>query len=173
MLTKVKQFFYDSRSSWILSLLYLEVYVSYAFWSSIFFGKILRWKVRFCRRYLTKYIVALINFSELLFFFSISIFCSSSHIRFKFIEFCLMWTWEKRLHTGVAWIIAISNASWFHYLLMLGVPHLKEVFYRMGLSDKDIVALSGGHTLVISLTTIQNIKENRKFFNMNFADAFI
>ncbi|XP_041998801.1 L-ascorbate peroxidase 3-like isoform X2 [Salvia splendens] len=28
-----------------------------------------------------------------------------------------------------------------------GVPHLKEVFYRMGLSDKDIVALSGGHTL--------------------------
>lgn len=54
---------------------------------------------------------------------------------------------------------------------MLGVPHLKEVFYRMGLSDKDIVALSGGHTLVISLTTIQNIKENRKFFNMNFADA--
>ncbi|KAJ8533703.1 hypothetical protein K7X08_007027 [Anisodus acutangulus] len=27
-----------------------------------------------------------------------------------------------------------------------GVPHLKEVF-RMGLSDKDIVALSGGHTL--------------------------
>ncbi|KAK3224351.1 hypothetical protein Dsin_011376 [Dipteronia sinensis] len=28
-----------------------------------------------------------------------------------------------------------------------GVTHLKEVFYRMGLSDKDIVALSGGHTL--------------------------
>ncbi|CAI9764336.1 unnamed protein product [Fraxinus pennsylvanica] len=28
-----------------------------------------------------------------------------------------------------------------------GVPHLREVFYRMGLSDKDIVALSGGHTL--------------------------
>ncbi|KAJ0262751.1 L-ascorbate peroxidase 3 [Hirschfeldia incana] len=25
--------------------------------------------------------------------------------------------------------------------------HLREVFYRMGLSDKDIVALSGGHTL--------------------------
>lgn len=32
---------------------------------------------------------------------------------------------------------------------MIGVPHLKDVFYRMGLSDKDIVALSGGHTLVI------------------------
>ncbi|KAI4297760.1 hypothetical protein L6164_037628 [Bauhinia variegata] len=29
----------------------------------------------------------------------------------------------------------------------LGVPHLRDVFYRMGLSDKDIVALSGGHTL--------------------------
>lgn len=28
-----------------------------------------------------------------------------------------------------------------------GVPHLKDIFYRMGLSDKDIVVLSGGHTL--------------------------
>ncbi|KAF3796444.1 L-ascorbate peroxidase 3 [Nymphaea thermarum] len=28
-----------------------------------------------------------------------------------------------------------------------GAPHLKDVFYRMGLTDKDIVALSGGHTL--------------------------
>nr|DAD41650.1 TPA_asm: hypothetical protein HUJ06_015973 [Nelumbo nucifera] len=28
-----------------------------------------------------------------------------------------------------------------------GVKHLRDVFYRMGLSDKDIVALSGGHTL--------------------------
>ncbi|PON89362.1 Ascorbate peroxidase [Trema orientale] len=28
-----------------------------------------------------------------------------------------------------------------------GVSHLKDIFYRMGLSDKDIVALSGGHTL--------------------------
>ncbi|KAL6517432.1 L-ascorbate peroxidase 3 [Orobanche minor] len=28
-----------------------------------------------------------------------------------------------------------------------GLPHLREVFYRMGLSDKDIVVLSGGHTL--------------------------
>ncbi|XP_031271429.1 L-ascorbate peroxidase 3-like [Pistacia vera] len=28
-----------------------------------------------------------------------------------------------------------------------GVAHIKAVFYRMGLSDKDIVALSGGHTL--------------------------
>ncbi|KAK3038392.1 hypothetical protein RJ639_030558 [Escallonia herrerae] len=28
-----------------------------------------------------------------------------------------------------------------------GVNHLREVFGRMGLSDKDIVALSGGHTL--------------------------
>uniref|UniRef100_A0A803NP72 L-ascorbate peroxidase n=1 Tax=Cannabis sativa TaxID=3483 RepID=A0A803NP72_CANSA len=27
------------------------------------------------------------------------------------------------------------------------VSHLKDIFYRMGLSDKDIVALSGGHTL--------------------------
>ncbi|CAL9161779.1 unnamed protein product [Musa hybrid cultivar] len=28
-----------------------------------------------------------------------------------------------------------------------GVSHLRDVFSRMGLSDKDIVALSGGHTL--------------------------
>ncbi|CAN1276526.1 Probable L-ascorbate peroxidase 4, peroxisomal [Linum perenne] len=28
-----------------------------------------------------------------------------------------------------------------------GSIHLKDVFHRMGLSDKDIVALSGGHTL--------------------------
>ncbi|CAI9275730.1 unnamed protein product [Lactuca saligna] len=28
-----------------------------------------------------------------------------------------------------------------------GAPHLRDIFYRMGLSDKDIVALSGGHTL--------------------------
>ncbi|XP_042483452.1 L-ascorbate peroxidase 3-like isoform X2 [Macadamia integrifolia] len=28
-----------------------------------------------------------------------------------------------------------------------GVKHLRDVFYRMGLNDKDIVALSGGHTL--------------------------
>ncbi|KAG2580548.1 hypothetical protein PVAP13_6NG354100 [Panicum virgatum] len=28
-----------------------------------------------------------------------------------------------------------------------GAPHLRDIFYRMGLTDKDIVALSGGHTL--------------------------
>jgi hypothetical protein len=30
----------------------------------------------------------------------------------------------------------------------VGAPHLKDIFYRMGLSDKEIVALSGAHTLV-------------------------
>ncbi|KAL9296332.1 hypothetical protein ACSQ67_022228 [Phaseolus vulgaris] len=29
----------------------------------------------------------------------------------------------------------------------LGVPHLRDIFHRMGLTDRDIVALSGGHTL--------------------------
>eukprot|EP00850_Spirogloea_muscicola_P016847 SM000140S00596 [mRNA] locus=s140:100359:103623:+ [translate_table: standard] len=28
-----------------------------------------------------------------------------------------------------------------------GAPHLRDVFYRMGLNDKDIVALSGGHAI--------------------------
>ncbi|KAL2348628.1 hypothetical protein Fmac_002628 [Flemingia macrophylla] len=28
-----------------------------------------------------------------------------------------------------------------------GASHLREIFYRMGLDDRDIVALSGGHTL--------------------------
>lgn len=28
-----------------------------------------------------------------------------------------------------------------------GAPHLRDIFYRMGLTDKDIVALSGGHCL--------------------------
>jgi L-ascorbate peroxidase len=36
-------------------------------------------------------------------------------------------------------------------MLLVGVSHLRDVFYRMGLTDKDIVALSGAHTLVILL----------------------
>lgn len=37
--------------------------------------------------------------------------------------------------------------------MVTGAEHLREIFYRMGLSDKDIVALSGGHTLVNSYPT--------------------
>lgn len=37
----------------------------------------------------------------------------------------------------------------FWFILVAGASHLRDVFYRMGLSDKDIVALSGGHTLVL------------------------
>lgn len=35
-----------------------------------------------------------------------------------------------------------------------GSDHLREVFGHMGLSDKDIVALSGGHTLVSTQKTL-------------------
>lgn len=34
------------------------------------------------------------------------------------------------------------------YVFCSGSDHLRDVFYTMGLSDQDIVALSGGHTLV-------------------------
>ncbi|WOL17986.1 ascorbate peroxidase [Canna indica] len=33
-----------------------------------------------------------------------------------------------------------------------GVPHLRYIFYRMGLTDKEIIALSGGHTLGMAHT---------------------
>lgn len=39
-------------------------------------------------------------------------------------------------------------------MLFVGESHLRDVFYRMGLTDKDIVALSGAHTLVILLSYI-------------------
>lgn len=42
----------------------------------------------------------------------------------------------------ISYFVQHSNA-------FLGPPHLRVVFYRMGLTDKDIVALSGGHTLVL------------------------
>ena len=39
------------------------------------------------------------------------------------------------------------------------MDHLREVFGRMGLNDKDIVALSGGHTLVcLSFGSIKKTK---------------
>ncbi|CAI0445297.1 unnamed protein product [Linum tenue] len=48
-------------------------------------------------------------------------------------------------------IIILFTADYFRELLK-GSPHLKDVFYRMGLSDKEIVALSGGHTLDLTWT---------------------
>ncbi|CAL5369065.1 unnamed protein product [Camellia sinensis] len=39
----------------------------------------------------------------------------------------------------------------FYWLLQYWPSHLREVFFRMGLSDKDIVVLSGAHTLVTFL----------------------
>lgn len=37
--------------------------------------------------------------------------------------------------------------------MILGTDHLRDVFGHMGLSDKDIVALSGAHTLVSAQNT--------------------
>lgn len=39
-------------------------------------------------------------------------------------------------------------AKCISFILLIGASHLRDTFYRMGLSDKDMVALSGGHTLV-------------------------
>lgn len=40
------------------------------------------------------------------------------------------------------------NFRLLHSFSCADAPHIRTVFYRMGLTDKDIVALSGGHTLV-------------------------
>lgn len=45
-------------------------------------------------------------------------------------------------------------------MLVVGVQHLRDIFYRMGLSDKDIVALSGGHTLVFLSSEIEHMHLN-------------
>lgn len=63
--------------------------------------------------------------------------------------------------------------STLFYICIPGVSHLKDVFYRMGLSDKDIVALSGGHTLVNLFFFIdsmtQRISRGNKFFWLCFS----
>ncbi|PPD92713.1 hypothetical protein GOBAR_DD10345 [Gossypium barbadense] len=47
-----------------------------------------------------------------------------------------------------SWYSTVArNRLFLLWILVLGAPHLKDIFYRMGLSGKDIVALSGGHTL--------------------------
>nr|XP_007131705.1 hypothetical protein PHAVU_011G035000g [Phaseolus vulgaris]ESW03699.1 hypothetical protein PHAVU_011G035000g [Phaseolus vulgaris] len=43
----------------------------------------------------------------------------------------------------------------------LGVPHLRDIFHRMGLTDRDIVALSGGHTL--SFTSAWQYGKRKEF----------
>ncbi|KAL2937109.1 L-ascorbate peroxidase 3 [Bienertia sinuspersici] len=42
----------------------------------------------------------------------------------------------------VCCVFTVDNVS-----ALSGPPHLRDIFYRMGLTDKDIVALSGAHTL--------------------------
>ncbi|CAL9767627.1 unnamed protein product [Musa acuminata subsp. burmannicoides] len=41
----------------------------------------------------------------------------------------------------------ISGSLLFGFEIRMGSDHLRDVFGHMGLSDQDIVALSGGHTL--------------------------
>ena len=49
---------------------------------------------------------------------------------------------------GYTFLIFVENLIVMVYMTS-GAAHLRDVFYRMSLTDKDIVALSGGHTLVI------------------------
>lgn len=50
---------------------------------------------------------------------------------------------------GYSIIIAATLHEFLNSSLFAGTDHLRTVFgATMGLSDKDIVALSGGHTLV-------------------------
>ncbi|KAL1215687.1 L-ascorbate peroxidase 3 [Cardamine amara subsp. amara] len=56
-----------------------------------------------------------------------------------------------------------------------GFQHLRHIFYRMGLSDKDIVALSGGHTLGKAHSERSGFdgpwtKEPQKFDNSYFVE---
>lgn len=44
-----------------------------------------------------------------------------------------------------------------------GSDHLRDVFGTMGLSDQDIVALSGGHTLVCSFLDVSFISSVQLF----------
>lgn len=65
----------------------------------------------------------------------------------KFCAFLLSWlSFVRKLSLIEFDLLKVS----LFLILMIGAPHLRDIFYRMGLSDKDIVALSGGHTLVIS-----------------------
>ena len=50
-------------------------------------------------------------------------------------------------------VVCTKFCNFFLWILVLGAPHLRDIFYRMGLSDNDIVALSGGHTLVLFFFT--------------------
>lgn len=45
-------------------------------------------------------------------------------------------------------LISFNDVRVCFFDFAAGASHLKDIFYRMGLSDKDIVALSGAHTLV-------------------------
>lgn len=50
----------------------------------------------------------------------------------------------------------------------IGVDHLRDVFGHMGLSDKDIVALSGGHTLVSNLLSRSFTERLRTFLTQSW-----
>ena len=58
--------------------------------------------------------------------------------------------------------LASKSSIIFHYFL--GCDHLREVFYAMGLSDKDIVALSGAHTLVCFISSLASSNHSQSFY---------
>lgn len=60
----------------------------------------------------------------------------------------------------------LSNSSFVYN--RTGCDHLRDVFGHMGLSDQDIVALSGGHTLVIFWCALTYDLSHKFFYTCSF-----
>ena len=65
-------------------------------------------------------------------------------------------------------MISQSLINFFFLHDFLDASHLRDIFYRMGLSDQDIVALSGGHTLVYFVSLCRSKVDRFPYFFINF-----